>query len=360
MRKGSLGLGSIAGIGLYIHWTFLILIGYVAFTTWQFGWVAVLETIGLVLCVFVCVMLHELGHALTAKRYGIDTTDITMLPIGGLARLTRIPEDPKQELAVAIAGPAVNVAIALVLFLVLLLSGGLSGITIDGNGDLQAPFLGSLLIANIGLVLFNMIPAFPMDGGRVFRALLSMRINRVKATKIAAVVGQVIAVGFCAWGIMMMQPFLILIAVFVFFGARMEASTVATNAQMHGYKVVNAMRTKFPVLQAGDTITKAVQELLAGGDKDFVVMDGEHFAGLLTRSVLMQAITEGRNDIAIGVITDRDVVTVSPGEKLQDAQEILAGSGQGFLPVIDNGKLLGVVDAENILEFIALREAAGK
>src|SRR5687768_3174408 len=115
MRKGSLGLGSIAGIGLYIHWTFLILIGYIAFTTWQYGWIAVLETIALVLCVFVCVMLHELGHALTAKRYGIDTTDITMLPIGGLARLTRIPEEPKQELAVAIAGPAVNVAIAVVL-----------------------------------------------------------------------------------------------------------------------------------------------------------------------------------------------------------------------------------------------------
>jgi Zn-dependent protease/predicted transcriptional regulator len=361
MRKGSLSLGSVAGIQLYIHWSFLIVIGYVGFTAWKDeGTISnVLFMIGFVMSVFACVLLHELGHALMAKRYQIDTTDITLLPIGGLARLARIPEVPKQELWVALAGPAVNVAIAIVLIGVALLTGVFSEPLLAEGGVMFNSLLLNLVSANVVLVIFNMIPAFPMDGGRVLRAILAMLMNRVKATRIAAVVGQILAVGFAAYAIYAVQPMLGLIGVFVFFGARMEASAVKNAAEMKGLTVAHAMRSKYVVLQASDTVTRAVQELLAGGDTDFVVMDGEHLAGLVSRDALVKAVADHLAGSPVSVITKRDVAYVTPDEELKEAQLILRTSSQGFLPVIDNGKLVGVVDAANIAELLLIREAAG-
>lgn len=358
MKRGSLALGSVSGIKLYIHWTFLILVGWVAISSWRSGAGAfgTLFMLALLLAVFVCVMLHELGHAFAAKRYGIHTTDITLLPIGGLARLERIPEEPKQELVVAIAGPAVNVVIGGLLLAGLYFSG--VGVDLTGEISPQRGFVLYLAYVNIFLVVFNLIPAFPMDGGRVLRAFLAMMMNRVKATRIAARIGQVCAVGFGIYGLMGGQPFLILIALFVFFGARMEAEVVATNAFMEGHKVLNAMRTRFGVLQVTDSLTRAVQELMAGGDKDFVVMDGDHFAGLLTRSAIMKAIYEKNTEVYINDIVNRSVVTIAPGEELKEAQALLSSSGQDFLPVVDRGRVVGIVDADNILEFMMIKEAA--
>lgn len=359
MKRGSLALGSVSGIKLYVHWTFLILVGWVAISSWRSGagTLGTLLMIAILCAVFICVMLHELGHAFAAKRYGIHTTDITLLPIGGLARLERIPEDPKQELVVAIAGPAVNVVIAILLIGAIYLTGGtvtLNQLFLREEGGL----LAVMATINLWLVLFNLIPAFPMDGGRVFRAFLAMMMNRVKATRIAARVGQLCAVGFGIYGLMQGQPFLVLIALFVFFGARMEAEVVATNAFMEGHKVLNAMRTKFTVLQVTDSLTRAVQELMAGGDKDFVVMDGEHFAGLLTRSSIMKAIYEKNTEVYINDIVNRSVITIAPNEELKDAQTLLSSSGQGLLPVVDRGRVVGVLDADNILEFMMIKEAA--
>lgn len=358
MRKGSLSLGSVAGIHLYVHWSFLIIIGYVSYIAWREGGTlrSVLFMIGLVLAVFACVLLHELGHALMAKRFGIATTDITLLPIGGLARLARIPEEPKQELWVALAGPAVNVIIAIVLFVAAFLLGEL-------NQPLQEnvvanSFLLTLISANVVLFLFNLIPAFPMDGGRVLRAILAMMMNRVRATRIAAGIGQTLAVAFGIYSISVGNPISVLIALFVFFGARMEASAVMMAAGLKGLTVANAMRIRYPVLQVSDTITKAVQELLAGGDKHFIVMDGDQLAGVVSRDTLVQAVADNLAGSPVSLITQKEVVYVSPKADLKEAQEILAGTTQGFLPVLDNGRLIGVVDAENIAELLMIREAA--
>lgn len=364
MRKGSLSLGSVKGIQLFVHWSFLLLLIYAAFSVWQAGGSLrdIASYIIVLLSVFVCVLLHELGHALTAKRYGIDTTDITLLPIGGLARLTRIPEEPRQELWVALAGPAVNVVIAIVMFSLAYFFGvfGREVIYSDKTG-MSDSYVLNLAIVNITLVIFNLIPAYPMDGGRVLRALLAMMMNRVKATKIAAAIGQVLALGLAAFAIYNKQPFLVLIAIFVIFGARMEARSVVAAAGMSGYRVFNAMRSRFPVLQVTDSVTKGVQELLAGGEKDFVVMDGENFAGIVTRDALVQAVADDLAESPVDAITNRQVVWISPNEELQEAQDLLLrNSAQGFLPVIDNGKLLGIVDAENIAELLLIREAAAK
>jgi Zn-dependent protease len=225
--KGSWKLGEVAGIGVFVHWSFLILPILIAWPALANGAVAAaLSSVLFVLAVFGCVALHELGHALAARRYGIDTLDITLLPIGGLARLERMPRKPIQELVIALAGPAVNVAIAAAIFAGLHLAGGIRAMLVSAN-IVASPFLVQLMWANVALVLFNLLPAFPMDGGRVLRALLALRMPYLRATEIAAGIGQALAIvlgiiGFSAGGMQM----LMLVALFVFLAARSELQMV--------------------------------------------------------------------------------------------------------------------------------------
>ncbi|MGZ9167216.1 MAG: site-2 protease family protein, partial [Anaerolineales bacterium] len=210
-------VGTFAGIDVFVHATFLLLIGWIGYSHWlQYGTLAkVAEGILFILVLFLCVVLHEYGHALTARRYGVKTRDITLYPIGGVARLERMPDKPIEELWVALMGPAVNVVIAAVLFVYLFLSQGLVPMT-----DLtvaSGSFVARVMAVNISLVLFNLIPAFPMDGGRVLRALLAMRMDYVRATQIAANVGQGLAFLFGLFGLFN-NPFLLFIAFFVWIG----------------------------------------------------------------------------------------------------------------------------------------------
>lgn len=223
--RGSWKLGEVAGIGVFVHWSFLILPILIAWPALASGAVAAaVSSVMFVLAVFGCVALHELGHALAARRYGIDTQDITLLPIGGLARLERMPRKPIQELVIALAGPAVNVAIAAAIFAGLHLAGGLRAMLFSTN-IVASPFLVQLMLANVALVVFNLLPAFPMDGGRVLRSLLAMRLPYLRATEIAAGIGQALAVvlgiiGFTTNGMLM------LVALFVFLAARSEVQAV--------------------------------------------------------------------------------------------------------------------------------------
>src|SRR5947209_7360172 len=234
-------LGEWFGIVVYMHVTFLLLLGWVALVSLGqgLGWVGALEGIVLILLVFACVVLHEYGHALTARRYGIRTRDITLLPIGGVARLERMPRDPVQELWVALAGPAVNVVIAAVLMaLILLLRGvpALAGAGLFGGRPLHDGLLPELLRVNIYLVLFNLLPAFPMDGGRVLRALLARRMAYERATRAAASVGQIMAFGFAFVGLLS-NAFLLFIALFVYMGAEAEAQAVQVQSAFRGLPV---------------------------------------------------------------------------------------------------------------------------
>lgn len=220
--KGAFRIGSYSNIGVYIHWTFLLLLFWVGGNSFFDGSSinAIAEEIGFLLMVFLCVLLHEFGHALSAARYGIRTKDITLLPIGGLARLEKIPERPWHELVVAIAGPAVNVGIILILAVVMYFGKGLP-LGLDIFRLESNSFVVNLLLVNISLVVFNMIPAFPMDGGRILRSLLAMKLSKVKATLIAARIGQLISFGFVIVG-WFYNPMLILIGIFIFYGAKAE------------------------------------------------------------------------------------------------------------------------------------------
>jgi Zn-dependent protease len=355
--KWSLSLGRIAGIRLLVHWTFLILLAWVVFTEVGRGsnLPTILFTIFFVLCIFGCVVLHELGHSLTARRFGIDTKKITLLPIGGVASLERMPDDPKQELLVAVAGPAVNVVIAIVLYLVILATG--ATIPTEAEGVLNSRnFLWSLLTINIILVVFNAIPAFPMDGGRVLRALLALRIDRVRATQIAASIGQFIAIGFVFVGIFY-NPFLVLIGIFVYFGAQSENVMVQHLEFLKGHTVREAMMTNFTTLPPDATVKDAVDQLLAGSDTDFIVADGEQVLGIITRATLIGALKEGKQHALAQDIMLRDFETFDVRDKMTNVYARFQRRKHSFFPVVEDRKLIGAINMENVNEFIMVQSA---
>src|SRR5213083_2574667 len=266
-------IGRIAGIDLYVHMTFLILLGWVGLSYYLARHSArdALSGIGFILALFGIVVLHELGHALTARRFGITTRDITLLPIGGVSRLERIPDQPKQELLVALAGPAVNVVLAAILLAVLALGSGPAPYSAVGQAG--GGFLSQMLWINVSLAAFNLLPAFPMDGGRVLRALLALRMDYVRATQIAAAVGQGIALVFGFIGLFS-NPFLVFIALFVWLGASSEASMVQMRTALSGIPVSRAMLTDFHTLAPEDTAKRVLELILAGSQQDFPVVDG--------------------------------------------------------------------------------------
>lgn len=280
-------IGRLAGINVYMHWTFLLLIAFVGFLYLSRGatWVAAAIGIGFILALFSCVVLHELGHALMARRFGVPTRDITLLPIGGVARMQRIPEHPGQELLVAIAGPAVNVVIAIVLAGVLAATGQLGSALSSGLLDISdigtGNFLPNLMWLNVILVVFNMLPAFPMDGGRVLRAVLAFFLEYTTATTIAATAGQAMAILFGMYGLLSHEPILVLIAVFVFLGASAESQQTQVRTLLSNVAVQDAMLSRFRTLRPDDTLGTAIDELLAGSQHDFPVLDDGRYVGML-------------------------------------------------------------------------------
>jgi len=342
-----------------MHATFLLLVGFIVVATWVESHNAARTLFGVffVLVIFGCIVLHELGHALTARRYGIRTRDIVLLPIGGVARLERMPEEPNQELFVALAGPAVNVLIALGLFAVLTAFDRIPTLrqaaTISWTGH---DFLPSLLAVNVWLVLLNLIPAFPMDGGRVLRALLAKRMGYTEATQSAAHVGQGMALvfGFLA---LFFDPFLIFIALFVWMGASGEAGMVQMRSSLGGIAVQRVMLTNFRTLQPDETLGQAVEQILAGWQQDFAVVFGDHVLGILTREDLVRAIARGGTGLLVRDAMRRDFRSVDSHDMLEQAVQMLRRSGCRSLPVEHNGELVGMLTLESVGEFIMIHSA---
>ena len=365
--KWSWKLGAVAGIGLYVHATFFLLIAWVGVTYWLAGGsAAALSGIAFILALFACVVLHELGHALTARRYGIRTRDITLLPIGGVSRLERIPDDPRQEVWVSVAGPAVNVVIAAALYAWLLLSQTwrpLSALTMAGG-----PFLERLLLVNVSLAVFNLLPAFPMDGGRVLRALLAMRMDYVRATQISAQVGQAMALVFGLLGLFT-NPFLVFIAFFVWIGAAQEASMVQMRTALSGIPVSRAMLTDFHTVAPDDTAKRVLELILAGSQQDFPVVDGGQggqggqggrLAGVLLRSDVLKALAQRGSDWRVRDVMRREFEVVDGADMLETAFARLQACNCHTLPVTSRGALVGLLTMENVGEFLLIQSALGR
>ena len=368
--KWSWKVGHVAGIGVFVHWTFLLLIAWVVYYLYAWegkGLAGIVHGILFVLAIFGCIVLHELGHALTARRFGIQTRDITLLPIGGVARLERMPENPVQELWVALAGPAVNAAIAGVLFAVISVR---LWITASSDPELYSDTLRvflafhsplfNLLAVNLLLAVFNLIPAFPMDGGRVLRALLAQRLDYVLATQIAASIGQTLAIAFGILGFFSHNPWWLFIALFVYLGAEQEAHMVRVRSVMRGVPVREAMVTRFRTVSPEEPLASVIGELLAGGQQDFPVMEEDRILGMLTRRDLLAALAEGKQSVPVAEVMRRDCRTVDEADMLDTTFQRMREGECPTVPVLREGKLVGLVTLENVGEWMMIQSALRK
>lgn len=354
--KWSWKLARIAGIDVYIHVTFLLLIYLVGISYWnQQGTIeAVISGVAYILVLFGCVVLHEFGHSLTARRYGIGTRSITLLPIGGIASLEKMPEDPRQEINVALAGPAVNFAIALVLYLYL--SFGHSPLTAEELSLSGGSFAYRVMVVNLFIGGFNLLPAFPMDGGRVLRAALALRMDHALATQKAARVGQFLAIGLGLLG-MLYNPFLLFIAIFIWFGASMENSAEQLNSILGQASVRHAMLREFHVLSPQDTLARAIELTLAGSQKDFPVGNRGKLDKVLHHSDLIIGLQEKGQNARIGDLPLENILSADINEPLETLLQRMQGSPGKMICVMDSGQVVGLLNLENLLELVRIHQA---
>lgn len=346
--KWSFRLARIADIDVRVHVTFLLLLAWIAYGDYSAGGLeAMWSGLAFILLLFACVVLHEFGHALAARGYGIRTPDITLLPIGGVARLERMPDNPWQELVVALAGPAVNVVIAAGLLAVLGRIPGTEDISGAGGGSLD--LLAGLLVVNVMLVLFNLLPAFPMDGGRILRAILATRLKYARATRIAAGIGQATAVIFGALGLMTGHPILVLIAVFVFFGAQQEAVYASAREIAEETRVAQLVDASSPTLPAAMAVLDAVQVAMRNPRPAYPVVDANlRVTGLVTPADLAAALESGPA-IPVGVLGSGDFRTLSADESLASALRAEEGAVQPLFPVLNPaGQIVGCVSRDRL------------
>jgi Zn-dependent protease len=361
--RWSFRIARVAGIEIRIHATFLLLLAFIGYVYGvQAGVTGALSAVLIWLLVFLCVVLHEFGHAYAAKMYGIRTADITLLPIGGVARMERMPEKPLQELVVALAGPAVNVVIALALIIVL----SISGEAVSGEVNPAAWFsptapsvLGLLLEVNMMMLVFNLIPAFPLDGGRVLRALLATRMSYTQATQLAATIGQGLALALGIFAVFKGAILLILIAIFIYVGAENEAAIVQLRSVTAGLPVSSAMVTRFETLDQRSTLDQAVEALLGSSQHEFpVVDDNGGFAGLLTKHNLLVGLKQSGPDALVTDLMIKGLPPVLPQTSFDHALSLVQQHNAPALPVLDQtGRLVGLFTPENVSELLLVKSA---
>lgn len=357
----SFPIGRLFGSELRVHATFFLLLAWIGGSAWaNAGPEAALVNVTFILALFACVIAHEFGHALTARRYGIKTPDITLLPIGGMARLERMPEKPDQEILVALAGPAVNIVIWVVL--TVLFGASMNLQVFQAIDDPANSFVGRLAAVNLFLALFNLLPAFPMDGGRVLRAMLNYRLGRVQATRIAAGAGQVLAFLLGFLGMMSGNPLLLLIGVFIFMAAAAEYSDVALHDRARSVLAQDAMITTFEPLSVDADGAAAGEALIRTAQSEFPVLDGQgNMVGVLTRAVLMQDTKElGPNWSVVKAMTGHlpSVLRTAP---LEDVLNHLSKPDVPAVIVRDNtGTFCGYITRENIGEWLIVNTPPSK
>ncbi len=343
--RGGLPLFSFKGIKVFLHWTFALLPAYIAIMGVSDGgsWHDILTEIGYVLIVFACVVLHEFGHALTAQRFGVRTRDITILPIGGVASLERMPEDPKQEFWITVAGPMVNLVIVGIAFIALATS-GVDLLTTDLLNDLEGwtGLLTFLLAANLSLFLFNLIPAFPMDGGRILRSALGMWLPREKATRIATTIGRVLALCFVVYGLYSGAFTLAIIGVFIFMAAGSEARMVQQKANVLALRVGQCVRRDLIRMAPSATVQDAWNAMTLVDHHVVVVVDQGLYRGLVLKEDLRAALAQRSATAPIAHLTQH-VPSVEPEQPAMVAYQRMVHEGHGAMVSTDQIHGLGVV-----------------
>lgn len=353
--SGSVGIATVFGVPVRLHFTFILLLVFLVFIGvggQQSGATTALYIVAL----FASVLLHELGHTLVARRFGIRTIEIVMFPIGGVSRPERQPK-AREEVWIALAGPTVNLLIAVGLLAWVASRQGFVALE-QLREPTDANLAERIALGNLTLWLFNLLPAYPMDGGRILRSLLALRKSHEDATRIAASAGQVLAVFLGLAGLLWGNFILVFVALFVYLGASQEGMAARGRILTSGFPVHAAMITDFRTLQHGDTIRDAGNLLLATSQHDFPVMHGDQPIGLLTRAALLRAMMAEGPDAYVSSAMDREFTRVSPDISLTDALPLVSGTGACVLVMDSGDRLVGMLTSENLSEFILLRQAS--
>ena len=356
----SLHLGRPFGIRVSVHWSFSLLIAWIVFISLNRGLepMQIVMHILFVLALFVCVVLHEFGHSLVAIKFGGKVESITLLPIGGMANMSKMPEKPREEFLVSAAGPAVNVVIAAILWLYVAFAHPVGFDEMEFETITLNNFPLMLLAANLFIVAFNLIPAFPMDGGRLFRSALSMKMSRLKATQIAKDIGQVFAIIFIIAGLFI-NPFLIIIGFFVLLGAKGEHEMIKYQDILKDYTVDDVLKKDYAGLDAEDTLGKAAEKLVHISDRGFVITSDGSYAGILTRNDLVKGLSTHGRDGLVKEVMSQNIETVSPDLPLFEAYLNLRKSRLEIVPVMKNEEFTGILDLENVNDFLLIQKAIG-
>jgi Zn-dependent protease len=362
--KGTFKIASFFGIPVLIHWSFALILVWILFSAYSNGLDAggLFWYVSLMISVFVSVILHEYGHALTARRYGVATRDIILLPIGGVARLEKLPSAPMEEFWVAVAGPLVNIALAAILSIYFLfvpideLFLIMDTVRYEGGQPfgVKALFIPAVIFGNLLLAVFNLIPAFPMDGGRILRALLSLKMERAKATQIASVIGQVLAVGFVIVSIYPFQdPILAFLGLFIFFAARQENNALRQEVRFSNLFVDEIYQQQFTRLEPHDTIQTVISVIDITKEQNFVIVNElEQVVGVLHQEFLQEAIQQQELNAPVMLYMSQHYRTISPDMSIKSVLEIFQEEGYSILPVIQEGRLVGVLDQVHLIQFV--------
>ncbi len=351
----SLDIGRIFGIRFRIHVTFLLLVLFVFVSvTDEHGFQRGLWATLFICAVFACVLIHEIGHSLIARRFGKEAKSITLLPIGGVATMEEMPEKPAQEITMALVGPLINLAIAGVLYAIV---GRWTGIGVPTvQPDSSRSFLAGLIGINIMLAIFNLIPAFPMDGGRVLRGLLALTMDYVTATSVAVGVGQILAMVFIFYGVFY-SWWIAIIGLFLYIGAGGEKQQVVLKSVLHAVPASEAMTTTFRTLRPDEPISKALEHFYHGCQDDFPVIGEAGIEGILTRDRILATIHDKGLNVPVSDVMDRDFAWVSPQTPLDEIYRKSLARGKTAAAVVDDNTVKGMVCLDGISRFFAVRAA---
>ncbi len=356
------------GIPVKLHWSFGLLMLYIAYDGYVKGlpWEAIALMSLFLISIFICVVLHEYGHALTARRYGVETRDIILSPIGGVARLEKLPEKPMQEFYVAIAGPLVNIAIVIILIPIITLLFQ-KEISWDMNFieslyrmiEFDHPFtvFPVLLLGNIALAGFNLLPAFPMDGGRIFRSLLSLKLGRLRATQIASYLGNLFGIGMIIYGIYESAITTSFIGAFVFFLATQEYRMVKMETVLKNHSVADLFRSNFTKLSLDSKMSEAEDHIKRNIEKNFLVFDAEDkLVGVLHELFIMEAIRKNDLEGPVAEYLSQSYESISLSDNLEHVLKIMQEHGYSILPVYNEEELVGVIDVSMMNNFLRLKK----
>jgi Zn-dependent protease len=345
------------GISIRIHFTFLFLLAFLFIvSTLAQGWLGGLRSVFFLCLVFGCVLLHELAHSFVSNIYGLRVRSITLLPLGGLALLEDLPEEPRQEIHIALAGPAANFVLALWLAgLIFVLDAPLTLRPVL-SGD---PMLASLFWSNLLIGLFNLIPAYPLDGGRVLRALLARRMEYLDATRAAVGAGQFFSLIFILAGLVGREPWLVVVGLFVFWAALTEERLSVLQSALERITVEDVMLTDFHSLSPSDSLFEALERAVHSLQDDFPVVDGGRVVGVVTRNRLLQAFARWRWEESVQAVMTRHFETAQRQDTLAAAFKAFHVRNLSVIPVLEGDALVGIVTLQNLLHSVAFLSRKG-